>query len=86
MEDVKLNNNTYVSLGVVVLLLGAIVSNQVQLENIKSKIDTHQSDKSIHRDMELIRRNFISRNELELQLENINLKMERILDKLDKED
>lgn len=89
-SNVSLTKNTYISLGLAITLILAIVFNEVRFANLKSRVDNHLTDINIHhngmaeirRDMNLMKDRFVSTKELSLQLANIQLKLEKIEEKI----
>jgi len=82
-KSIQIDKNTAVSLGMVVVLIGAISMNEVRMANLRSDLAQIQ-DKvlRIEERMDRFTDKYMTKDEVLLRLESIDLKLEQINEKI----
>lgn len=86
MSISKINNNTYVSIGMVVLLLAGIIRYEIRTTTLENLLKFHLGDPSIHysgfdtvhKRLDKYEDSFLTKSEALLRLEKIEFKLEQI--------
>jgi len=91
-KTIAINKNTMISIGLAITLFGAVVFNEVRFANLVSDLKYHINRPDIHENgfanintrIGGFEEKYITRKELELKLEKMDLTLQQIQDQLRK--